>query len=117
MHVAAAVGLPVVAVFGPTDPFGTAPVTRAAPLFRRNRIAAHVSCDAARRIIAAVSAIAPEKVSAEFCERSRRFPLPEKKLRPAVFLDRDGTITEEVGYLNHISRFRLLDGVARRFGD
>ncbi len=27
MHVAAAVGLPVVAVFGPTDPFGTAPVT------------------------------------------------------------------------------------------
>ena len=28
MHVAAAVGLPVVAVFGPTDPDGTAPVTR-----------------------------------------------------------------------------------------
>ena len=27
MHVAAAVGLPVVAVFGPTDPQGTAPVT------------------------------------------------------------------------------------------
>ena len=27
MHVAAAVGLPVVAVFGPTDPWGTAPVT------------------------------------------------------------------------------------------
>jgi heptosyltransferase II len=27
MHVAAAVGLPVVAVFGPTDPSGTAPVT------------------------------------------------------------------------------------------
>jgi heptosyltransferase-2 len=27
MHVAAAVGLPVVAIFGPTDPFGTSPVT------------------------------------------------------------------------------------------
>jgi heptosyltransferase-2 len=27
MHVAAAVSLPIVAVFGPTDPFGTAPVT------------------------------------------------------------------------------------------
>jgi heptosyltransferase II len=27
MHVAAAVGLPIVAVFGPTDPVGTAPVT------------------------------------------------------------------------------------------
>jgi D-glycero-D-manno-heptose 1,7-bisphosphate phosphatase len=28
-------------------------------------------------------------------------------LRPAVFLDRDGTIAEEVGYLNHLSRFHI----------
>jgi D-glycero-D-manno-heptose 1,7-bisphosphate phosphatase len=28
--------------------------------------------------------------------------------RPAVFIDRDGTLTEEVGYLNHPSRLRLL---------
>jgi D-glycero-D-manno-heptose 1,7-bisphosphate phosphatase len=28
-------------------------------------------------------------------------------LRPAVFLDRDGTICEEVGYLNHVSRLRI----------
>ena len=27
--------------------------------------------------------------------------------RPGVFLDRDGTIAEEVGYLNHASRFRM----------
>lgn len=27
--------------------------------------------------------------------------------RPAVFLDRDGTIAEEVGYLNHVSRFHI----------
>ncbi|HEY2548290.1 MAG TPA: HAD family hydrolase, partial [Candidatus Acidoferrum sp.] len=33
-------------------------------------------------------------------------------LRPAVFLDRDGTIAEEVGYLNHVSRFRMLPRVA-----
>ena len=25
----------------------------------------------------------------------------------AVFIDRDGTISEEVGYINHVSRFRL----------
>ena len=31
--------------------------------------------------------------------------------RTAVFLDRDGTVTEEVGYLNHWKRFRLLPGV------
>jgi D-glycero-D-manno-heptose 1,7-bisphosphate phosphatase len=32
--------------------------------------------------------------------------------RAAVFLDRDGTIAEEVGYLNHASRFRMFAFVA-----
>jgi len=27
--------------------------------------------------------------------------------RPAIFLDRDGTLSHEVGYVNHLSRFRL----------
>jgi len=31
----------------------------------------------------------------------------ENSKRRAVFLDRDGTIAEEVGYLNHLSRFQL----------
>jgi D-glycero-D-manno-heptose 1,7-bisphosphate phosphatase len=38
----------------------------------------------------------------------RRCLLPDPSARrPAVFLDRDGTISEEVGYLNHIDRFRM----------
>ena len=28
--------------------------------------------------------------------------------RGAIFMDRDGTISEEVGYVNHLSRWRLL---------
>jgi len=28
---------------------------------------------------------------------------------PAVFLDRDGTINEQMGYINHLSRFKLID--------
>lgn len=32
--------------------------------------------------------------------------------QPAVFLDRDGTINEQMGYINHISRFILLPGAA-----
>jgi D-glycero-D-manno-heptose 1,7-bisphosphate phosphatase len=31
----------------------------------------------------------------------------------AVFLDRDGTINEEMGYINHLSRFHLLPGSAQ----
>jgi D-glycero-D-manno-heptose 1,7-bisphosphate phosphatase len=40
--------------------------------------------------------------------------------RPAVFLDRDGTISEDVGYLNHVSQFRMFPfaaGAIRRLND
>lgn len=33
--------------------------------------------------------------------------------RTAVFLDRDGTINEQMGYVNHLSRFVLLPGAAQ----
>lgn len=33
-------------------------------------------------------------------------------LRPCVFLDRDGTITKEAGYINHPQRLELLPGAA-----
>jgi D-glycero-D-manno-heptose 1,7-bisphosphate phosphatase len=39
-------------------------------------------------------------------------PLSTTASRPAVFLDRDGTINEQMGYINHISRFQILPGVA-----
>jgi len=31
---------------------------------------------------------------------------------PAIFLDRDGTINEEMGYINHIGRFKIFPFVA-----
>lgn len=31
--------------------------------------------------------------------------------KAAVFLDRDGTLNEQMGYINHLSRFHLLSGV------
>jgi D-glycero-D-manno-heptose 1,7-bisphosphate phosphatase len=33
--------------------------------------------------------------------------------RPAVFIDRDGTVNEQMGYINHMSRFRLLPGTVK----
>jgi D-glycero-D-manno-heptose 1,7-bisphosphate phosphatase len=32
---------------------------------------------------------------------------PAQPPRRAIFVDRDGTLSEEVGYINHLSRFRL----------
>jgi D-glycero-D-manno-heptose 1,7-bisphosphate phosphatase len=43
-----------------------------------------------------------------------------KLARPAVFLDRDGTISEDVGYLNDVSQFRMFPFAAaaiRRLND
>ncbi len=31
--------------------------------------------------------------------------------RPAIFIDRDGTINEQMGYINHLSRFHIFSGV------
>src|ERR1700693_2114935 len=44
----------------------------------------------------------------------------ERPLRRAVFLDRDGTICEEMGYVNHIDRLRVFPFAAaaiRRLND
>lgn len=38
--------------------------------------------------------------------------LPSPELRPCVFLDRDGTITREAGYINHPERLALEPGAA-----
>jgi D-glycero-D-manno-heptose 1,7-bisphosphate phosphatase len=38
--------------------------------------------------------------------------MKEKKRRAAIFLDRDGTINEEVGYLDRIEKLQLIPGAA-----
>jgi D-glycero-D-manno-heptose 1,7-bisphosphate phosphatase len=44
--------------------------------------------------------------------RIHRPAAPDCAPRPAVFLDRDGVIVEETGYLHHLDDLRLLDGAA-----
>jgi len=65
MHVAAAVGLPVVAVFGPTDPCGTAPVTPRATIVQQKPYCSPCflrRCPTDHRCMRAVT---PEMVEAE----------------------------------------------------
>ena len=47
----------------------------------------------------------------EYPQSLTRNSAVNRPTRPAVFLDRDGTINEQMGYINHISRFHLLSGV------
>jgi heptosyltransferase-2 len=64
MHVAAAVGLSVVAVFGPTDPAGTAPVTPRSAIVQEKPYCSPCflrKCPTDHRCMTAIS---PEKVSA-----------------------------------------------------
>jgi D-glycero-D-manno-heptose 1,7-bisphosphate phosphatase len=43
--------------------------------------------------------------------------LRDSGLRAAVFLDRDGTLNEEVGYVNHPSRFQVYPWAAEAVGE
>jgi heptosyltransferase-2 len=64
MHVAAAVGLPVVAVFGPTDPHGTAPVTPRCTIVQEKPYCSPCFLRRCPTDHRCMTAIAPERVSA-----------------------------------------------------
>ena len=104
MHLAAALGTPLVAVFGSTDWTETAPVSARARVVREE---VDVRALPAARV--------PDRPPLHDPRRrrprgrrgagARRVVSPKK--RPAIFMDRDGTLSHEVGYVNHPSRFRL----------
>src|SRR5215467_2842007 len=64
MHVAAGVGLPVVAVFGPTDPWGTAPVTPRSTIVQRKPYCSPCFLRHCPTDHCCMSAITPEMVEA-----------------------------------------------------
>ncbi|SLM46181.1 Lipopolysaccharide heptosyltransferase II and D, D-heptose 1,7-bisphosphate phosphatase (Modular protein) [Nitrospira japonica] len=131
MHIGSAFGVPIVAVFGPTDwrttsPYGAEhalirhPVECAPCLLREcpidHRCMTGVSVDqvydAAAKLIrrpAAAPAMAevpqPVRVAAE---SSGPRPLLDGV---TVFLDRDGTLNEDTGYLRSAAELKLLPGV------
>jgi heptosyltransferase-2 len=63
MHVAAAVGLPVVAIFGPTDPEGTAPVTPHCTIVQEKPYCSPCFLRRCPTNHRCMTAIAPEQVS------------------------------------------------------
>lgn len=123
MHLASALGVPCVAVFGPTDP------RRTGPLGSRHQVLHDPpTCSPCRyrdcpidhrcmqgldveRVVAAAEALLARSIS--IAEENVR-------LAPAVFLDRDGTINEEVGAIQRPDMMRPIPKAAealKRLGE
>lgn len=123
MHVAAAFGVPVVAIFGPTDHRTTSPVgpdhailrepVECAPCLLRECPIDHRCMT--RVTVERVSEAVSHQLRARHAVGGR--PQGSKAKRPfplqgvTVFLDRDGTLNRDTGYVKTPDEFQLLPGV------
>lgn len=78
MHVAAAVGLPVVAIFGPTDPLGTAPVTPRCSIVREKPYCSPCFLRRCPTDHRCMNGVTPDAV-----EAAARQWIPSNEVRPA----------------------------------
>lgn len=110
MHIAGALGVPLVAAFGPTNPKTTAPLGRSRLIRSRAACAPCLKreCPLPRQIC--WDDVTPDKVARAALDLLNPPPLKPGCL-PAVFLDRDGTLNREVEYLARPEQLELLDGV------
>lgn len=123
MHLASALGIPCVGLFGPTDPHRTGPLgsghqvlhdpPACSPCRYRDCPIDHRCMQTldVERVVAAVEALLTRSTSTTE-ENIRR--------RPAVFLDRDGTINEEIGPIQRPDLMRPIPGAAealKRLGE
>lgn len=126
MHIAAAFGVPLVAIFGPTDPEVTSPVGENCVLLRHpvecspcllrecpidHRCMVQITVDQAFE--AADMQLKAQSAKRKGQERELSFSFQLSALSNiAVFLDRDGTINEDTGYLDSPAGLKLLPGAA-----
>ena len=104
MHIAAALHVPTVALFGSTDSAATGPfgdghkiITKklsCSPCLERECPEGHLKC---------MTEISPEEVFSAIKDL-----LPKEK---AIFLDKDGTLIEDMHYLNTFDKLRILPNV------
>jgi heptosyltransferase-2 len=123
MHIASALGVQVVAVFGPTDPRTTSPFGKHHELVRRPVECAPCllrECPIDHRCMRGILSDMVHAAAVRQLGAIGLHPKPDKspggdheRSQPAgvVFLDRDGTLNPDPGYLNDPASLHLLPGV------
>ena len=125
MHVAAAVGTPVLAVFGPTDADATGPLgpdsrvvrepmpcspclLRECPIDHRCMVAVGIAqvLHAAEELLATRQGT-PNCLATSVSDSPPADPAPDTR---TAFLDRDGTIIEDLGYLGDPEQIHFIPG-------
>lgn len=110
MHLAQAAGAPTVGIFGSTDPAWTGPVGAGAEVVRRPVPCApcfRPRCPYALECLEGIEVDEVERAVARALARAQA-----GEARPALFLDRDGVLIEEVNYLCDPAQVRLVPGAA-----
>lgn len=116
MHVAAALDTPVLAVFGPTDAEATGPLGCRSRVVREPVPCSPCllrECPIDHRCMTGVSVEQVLRAAGDLLEAARgsRFAaLDSPGVAPAAFLDRDGTIIEDPGYLADPEGIRFIPG-------
>lgn len=103
MHIAYAVGTPLVALFGSTDPALTGPRGEASTVMR-----AEVSCNPCFQKRCNKDMICLYGINSDDVYLALKPFIPKKR---AVFFDRDGTLCEDVNYLRRWEDFKVFDDI------
>ena len=113
MHIAGALGVPTIAVFGSTNPLTTSPVGEKSVVIRHP-----VPCAPCLKPVCPTDFRCMKLIGAEEVYEAAKRLLQEGRqtqkngMQTAVFIDRDGTINEEAEYLNRLDQVRLFPGAA-----
>jgi lipopolysaccharide heptosyltransferase II len=109
MHVANALGVPIVAIFGSTNPKTTSPAQSGFRLVRKG-----VSCSPCLLRTCPIDHRCMDWITVEEVYWAIRQELADDKPLPiAVFLDRDGTLNTGGPYLDKAENLCLFEGVGR----
>ncbi len=123
MHLASALGVPCVALFGPTDPHRTGPLGTGHRILHDPAVCSpcrYRDCPVDHRCMQTLDVERVVAASEALLMRSTSTTKENVRRRPAVFLDRDGTINEEIGPIQRPDLMRPIPGAAealKRLGE